>query len=206
MTLKIVFDFAGVLFRWHPEDMLQRVLPQLAHDEASTYHLKAQLFQAWGGDWGEFDRGCVSVPELVQRISKRTGIAAADVQRVVDAVPRELQPAADTVAWLAELRAAGREIYFLSNMPEPYAAHLERENPFIGWFIDGIFSARVQHIKPEREIFELAARRFGAEPEELVFLDDHEPNVEMACRLGWKALQFVNAAQAAAELRQRSWL
>lgn len=198
--MKIVFDFAGVVFHWQPERMLQRELPHLARDAASTGHLKAQIFQAWGGDWGEFDRGTVEVPELVQRIARRTGLAGPDVQRVVDAVPLELQPAQDTVAWLAELRAQGRELFYLSNMPEPYAAHLERENAFLGWFRDGIFSARVHHIKPEREIFELAAERFGAEPSQLVFMDDHGPNVEMARSLGWKAVHFVSAAQARQEV------
>lgn len=198
--MKIVFDFAGVLFRWHPESMLQREVPHLARDEESTHHLKAQIFQAWGGDWGDFDRGTVEVPELVQRISRRTGLAGHDVQRVVDAIPLELQPSHDTVAWLGELRAQGREIFFLSNMPEPYAAHLERENHFIGWFHDGIFSARVHHIKPEREIFELAAERFGAAPSELLFMDDHVPNVEMARSLGWSAVHFDNVAQARREV------
>jgi putative hydrolase of the HAD superfamily len=55
--MKLVFDFAGVVFRWHPENMLRREVPHLARDEPSTRNLKAQIFQAWGGDWGEFDRG-----------------------------------------------------------------------------------------------------------------------------------------------------
>lgn len=198
--MKIVFDFAGVVFHWHPENMLRREVPHLAHDEPSTRHLKAQVFEAWGGDWGEFDRGKVEVPELVRRISRRTGNAPADVQRIVDAIPRELQPAPATVAWLAELREQGRELFYLSNMPEPYAAHLERENAFISWFRDGVFSARVHHIKPEREIFELAAARFGAAPAELVFMDDHVPNVEMARSLGWHAIHFDSAAQARREV------
>jgi HAD superfamily hydrolase (TIGR01509 family) len=203
---KIVFDFAGVLFRWHPETMLRRELPHLAADEASARHWMREIFQAYGGDWGEFDRGTVAAPELVRRIARRTGLTEADVQRVVDRVPLELQPIAETVQWLAQLRDEGRTLFFLSNMPEPYAAHLERENEFISWFDDGVFSARVRHIKPERGIFELAAARFGAEPGELIFLDDHAPNVEMARSLGWNALQFTSAAQAAADLAASGWL
>ena len=199
--MKIVFDFAGVVFHWKPEVMLRREVPHLAHDETSTKRLMAQVFQAWGGDWGEFDRGRVEVPELVQRIARRTGHAEADLLRIVEAIPRELQPAADTVAWLDELRGAARPIYFLSNMPEPYAAKLERDNAFLRWFHDGIFSARVHHIKPEREIFELAAERFAARPDELIFLDDHLPNVEMARTLGWQAIHFHDAAQARAEMQ-----
>lgn len=202
---KIVFDFAGVLFGWHPPTMLRRVLPHIATDDASANHWCGEIFQAYGGDWGEFDRGTVEVADLVQRIVRRTGLAAADVQRVVERIPLELKPIAATVQWLAHLREQGRTLFFLSNMPEPYAAHLEREHGFIGWFDDGVISARVHHIKPEPGIFEVAARRFGAEPAELVFLDDHLPNVDSARSLGWNAVHFTSAAQAEAELVARGW-
>ena len=82
---------------------------------------------------------------------------------MVDAVPAELQPMPDTVALLRRLHAQGRRLHFLSNMPRPYAEHLEREHDFVGCFESGVFSARVQQIKPEREIFDIAARHFGAD-------------------------------------------
>ena len=203
--MKFVFDFAGVLFHWQPAAMLRRELPDLAHDEDSAQHWAREIFQAYVGDWGDFDRGTVEVPVLVDRIARRTGLPAASVQQIVDAVPRELQPVPDTVALLRRLRDAGRALYYLSNMPAPYADHLQASHDFVGWFRDGIFSARVGANKPEAAIFELAAARFDAEPGELVFMDDHLPNVQAARALGWHALLFVNAAQAEAELRDRGW-
>ncbi len=203
--MKIVFDFAGVLFRWQPAAMLQRETPHLAHDEASAAHWVEQIFQGYAGDWGDFDRGTVGAATLVKRIARRAGLAADDVQRIVDAVPHELQPVPDTVALLRRLRDAGRELYFLSNMPAPYADHLQAHHDFVGWFRDGVFSARVHANKPEAAIFEIAAARFGAAPGELVFLDDRLPNVLAARALGWKALQFSSAGQAEAELRERGW-
>ncbi len=196
---KIVFDFAGVLFHWQPLQMLQRELPHLARDAASAAHWAAQIYQSYGGDWGDFDRGTVSVPELVARISKRTGISAVDAQRAVDAIPLELQAMPASVALVQRLHQAGHPLYFLSNMPAPYAVHLEAHNPFLGWFADGVISARVHHNKPEPAIYDLAARRFLAAPGELLFVDDHLPNVHAAQAAGWRAFQFVDAAQAAAE-------
>jgi len=203
--VKVVFDFAGVLFRWQPVAMLQRELPHLATDGASARHWVAQIFQDYGGDWGDFDRGTVAVPVLVQRIARRTGLAAADVQRAVDAVPGELQPVPETVALLRRLHEAGRELYFISNMPAPYADHLEATHDFLRCFRDGVFSARVHLNKPEPAIFELATTRFGAVPAQLVFLDDHLPNVQAARELGWNALQFRDAAQAEAAMAARGW-
>ena len=204
--MKIVFDFAGVLFRWQPLAMLQREVPHLARDEASARHWATQIFQGYEGDWGEFDRGTLTVPALVERIARRSGLSAAEVQRVVDAVPNELQPVPDTVALLRRLRDAGRTLYFISNMPAPFADHLEATHDFVRWFRDGVFSARVHLNKPEPAIFELAAARFGAMPGGLVFLDDHAPNVQAAQALGWNALQFIDAVQAEAELHERGWV
>lgn len=204
--MRIVFDFGGVLFRWQPQQLLRRELPQQAVDEASAQRLAAAIFQGYGGDWADFDRGTVEVPELVQRIAARTGLAAAAVQTVVDAVPAELQPMPDTVALLRRLHRAGRRLHFLSNMPRPYAAHLEAAHDFVGCFESGVFSAHVGLIKPQPEIYAVAARHFDVPPAQLLFIDDVVDNVEAARRAGWQALHFVDAAACEAELRARGWV
>ena len=202
----IVFDFAGVLFGWQPAAMLRREVPHLASDEAAAEHWAREIFEGFAGDWLGFDTGHIDADEIVARIARRTGIAPADALRVVQAVPHELQPIAPTVALVERLHAAGHPLFFLSNMPAPYAEHLEREHAFIGCFRDGIYSGRVQLAKPDAAIFRLAAERFGRAPGQLVFLDDVAANVAAAQALGWDALQFRDAAQAEAELRERGWL
>lgn len=202
---RIVFDFVGVLFQWQPRDLLRRLLPEQASDDASAMHWERQIFQGYDGDWAEFDRGLVEPDALAARIAHRTGLAAAVVRTVIDAVPLTLQPVAATVNLLERLRAAGPALYYLSNMPASYADHLERHNPFLAGFADGVISARVQLSKPDPLIFELAARRFGVAPADLVFLDDVAANVAAARAAGWQALLFVNAAQAEAELRAAGW-
>jgi len=202
---RIVFDLGAVLFQWHPQAMLQRELPHLAFDDGSARHWVGQIFQNYQGDWGEFDRGTVTVPELVQRISRRTGLAAADVHTVVQAVPLELQPMAESVQLLQRLHAAGHTLHYLSNMPAPYADILEK-NAFFDCFESGIFSARVHHNKPEPAIFELAQQLYGVPASELVFLDDHSPNVQAAQALGWNASQFRQAQQAELDLRAAGWV
>ena len=201
----VVFDFAGVLFHWQPQDVLQQVLPQRAHDAASARHWEAQVFQSYGGDWAEFDRGTVTPADLVQRIAKRTGLAPAEVQAVVDAVPVALQPRPDTVALLQQLHAAGHPLYFLSNMPAPYADHLDRTHGFLRLFTGGVYSGRVLQIKPERAIYDLAAQRFGVPPGGLLFFDDVVANVAAAQSAGWQAAHFTDAAAARALLLARGF-
>ena len=203
---KIVFDFGGVVFHWKPTRLLQRELPQHATDEASAARWAEAIFQGYGGDWGEFDRGTLEVPVLVQRIAARTGLAQADVLRVVMGVPVELQPQAATVDLLRRLRDAGHGLHYLSNMPRPFADVIEAREPVVQWFHSGVFSAREGVIKPEPAIYELAAARFKARPADMVFLDDHLPNVLAARSLGWNALHFSDAAGAEAAMRGAGWL
>ena len=42
-------------------------------------------------------------------------------------------------------------------MPAPYADHLERNHAYFDLFDDGVFSARVQKMKPDAAIFDDAA-------------------------------------------------
>jgi putative hydrolase of the HAD superfamily len=201
----LVFDFGRVVFRWRPEALVSQVLPHRATDPEATRHWVQQVFQAYDGDWGEFDRGTVEPLELARRIAARTGLSEAEVSTLIEACPAELEPLPDTVAWLRRLHAQGRPLHYLSNMPAPFASHFERTHDFMTLFESGVFSSRVKLIKPDPAIFERAAELFGRAPEDLLFLDDHLPNIETARAAGWRAVHFENAAQAEAEVLALGW-
>jgi len=200
-----VFDFGRVVFRWRPEVLVSQVLPHRAADDAATHHWVQQIFQAYGGDWGDFDRGVVEAPELARRIAARTGLGEAEVAAIVEAAPGELEPLPDTVDWLRRLHAQGRPLHFLSNMPEPFAAHFERTHDVMALFESGVFSSRVQLLKPDPAIYAHAAAVFGRAPADLLFIDDHLPNIVAAREAGWQAVHFVDAAQAQAEAQALGW-
>ena len=198
--MNVVFDFAGVVFRWHPPSLLARELPHRATTQPVIERLTADFFQAYGGDWQEFDRGTIEVPALVERIAVRTGLEGWEVQRVVDGVPRELQPVPETLALMHRVKQAGHQLYYLSNMPAPYADHLERSHSFLKWFDGGVFSSRAKMVKPDAVIYRHALQQFGARASESVFLDDHAPNIDAARAEGLRGVLFVDAAQAEREL------
>lgn len=204
--MRIVFDFGGVVFRWHPASFLARVWPHRVETLEQGAQLAAQFFQNYGGDWGQFDQGLIGADEVAQRISARTGWALDEVEAVVRAVPDELTAVPAMVALISDLRAAGHRLHFLSNMPEPYADHLSANYPLGEWFESGLFSGRVKQIKPGAEIFAMAERRFEAQPQELLFLDDHPANVEAALARDWQAFLFTDAASARRELVSRRLL
>ncbi|MFY7864062.1 HAD family hydrolase [Roseateles sp.] len=194
--MNIVFDFGGVVFRWHPASFLARVWPHRVADVEEGAEVAAQFFENYGGDWGAFDQGLIDAETVIARITERTGWPRAEVAQVVAEVPNELQLQTDTAALIEELKQAGHRLFYLSNMPEPYADHLERSHPLNEWFESGVFSGRVKHSKPRQPIFEIASQQFGLAPQDCIFLDDHPANIEAAQALGWQAVLFTNAAEA----------
>lgn len=202
----VVFDFGGVLFRWHPPSFLARVWPDRVPDLETGVAVAAQFFENYSGDWGAFDQGLIDEATVVDRIAARTGWPRADVQQVVESVPEELQLQAGTVALIEDLKKAGHRLFFLSNMPEPLADHLEQLHPLHDWFESGVFSGRVKHSKPRTAVFELAAKRFGVLAESLLLLDDHPENIQAAKACGWQAELFTDAPAARTALQARGLL
>ncbi len=203
----VVFDFGGVLFRWQPKVLIQQVLPHLASSDDEALALAARVFQSFqpGSDWAEFDRGTLPWDGVRERIVQRTGLAADDVHTLMAAIPPHLEAMADSVAWLEALAAAGTRLYFLSNMPAPYAEHLQREHAFLQHFADGVFSCDVQQIKPNDDIFHTAVAQFGIDPSQTLFFDDNAHNITAARRLGWQAVAFEHAAQCQQAVRDAGW-
>ena len=204
--MNVVFDFGGVLFEWQPHEFMSRLLPRHAPDPEAARAAVLAFFQGFGGEWGEFDRGTIARGPLAEGIVRRTGLSLAEVDIVLDAVPHELRPIEGTVALLKRLHARGHALYFLSNMPAPYADHLEASHEFLNLFRAGVFSARVKMIKPEAAIFAHATQAFAIDAADTLFIDDVLHNAEAARAAGWQALHFKDAAQCEADLVQRGLL
>ena len=91
-------------------------------------------------------------------------------------------------------------------MPAPYARHLEANHEFLSLFRGGVYSSRVQLIKPESAIYAHALKAFGIEAGHTLFIDDLAYNAEAARAAGWHALHFQDPAQCERELVGRGLL
>ena len=201
MSRDVVFDLGGVVFRWEPLVLLQQLFPQRMPDEASARHWAGQIFQTFApeADWALFDLGRIEPEALAQRIARRTGLSEQELQQLIDGIPPHLTPLQGTVDLIHELKAAGHRLYFLSNMPAPYADHLQAVHPFFAQFEQGIFSAHVQQIKPLPDIFATAQARWPLR-EAPVFIDDVQHNIDAAHRHGWHGIRFETPQQVRAAL------
>ena len=100
---------------------------------------------------------------------------------------------------LKRLKTEGFKLYGLSNWCSKVYITMEQYDIFN--LLDGyIISSEVHKIKPEPGIYQSLFDRFSLKPEECVFADDKEENVEASIKEGMPAIVFKNADQFEAEL------
>ncbi len=202
--MNIVFDFGAVLFTWRPAELLRHHFPERAASKALAADLARVVFSH--ADWHQFDRGVLSMIEVVTRTAARLDLDPDTLMRLADSIPDHLLPMPATLALLAQLHSLREQqgnatkLYFLSNMPAPYARALVQRHAFIQCFDGGIFSSDVALIKPEAEIYALLERRYILAPARTIFIDDNAANVQAAQARGWQGIQFESAQQVQAQL------
>ncbi len=205
MTTSIVFDFGAVLFGWRPDLLVaQRFARQAATPHAAQVLARAIFHHA---DWLSFDRGVLDLPVVVDRTATRLGLPRADLADLMSGIGEYLTPIPETLDLLARLRRRRQQaddlrLFYLSNMPAPFARVLERRHDFLRWFDGGVFSGDVGLLKPEPAIFALLESRHALVPQQAIFIDDSAANVDAARARGWRAIEFRSADQLAADLHR----
>ena len=202
--MKLVFDLGGVVLNWRPYQLLQEVWPQRIADEQTAQLWASQIFESFNpnSDWAQFDLGLIDPEALAVKIANRVGVTQEEMQALIESIPNHLSPLPGTVQLLADLKAAGHPLYFLSNMPATYANFLEEAHDFFGYFLEGIFSARIQQIKPSPQIFLTANQQFQVSGKDTIFIDDVQHNIDAAEAHGWTGIRFDNPQQVRQQLIQ----
>ena len=193
--MDIVFDFGAVLFRWDPLALVTDFFPQHCATADDGHALAREIFHH--PDWLEFDAGRIALDEVKQRTVQRLGLPVDGVHALMDHQGERLAPIGESIALLERLRklrdgpqGEGLRLFFLSNMPEPYARVLEERHDFIGWFDGGVFSGDVQMLKPEPGIFVHTQEHLGLRPDKTIFIDDSLVNAQAASAQGWRGLHL----------------
>ncbi|MDR6536171.1 HAD-IA family hydrolase [Variovorax soli] len=209
----VVFDLGAVLLSWEPVSLVHAVLAPHTPTAQAAHALAREMFHH--EDWLGFDRGTHSLEDAIGRMALRLSLPVERLNSMLAPMGERLEPIAVTLELLdalCERRDAGEplRLYYLSNMPAPYARVLEQRHAFLRWFDGGIFSGDVRMLKPQPEIYQLLATRHGLEASETVFIDDSAANVAAARALGWQAIHCeapsALPAQLAAYLPVRSIL
>jgi putative hydrolase of the HAD superfamily len=200
--MNIVFDFGAVMVQWRPHDVVRKHFPDIANTPEAAAQLANSIFAH--PDWQSFDAGRVSAQEISRLSASRLSLDMKAVQHMVDAIEDHITPIPSSVQVLEKLyverEAKGHKLYFLSNMPVPYARGLERHT-FMRCFDGGIFSGDVGLIKPQPEIFQKLEAMYGLQGQRILFIDDHATNISAAEKQGWQTLHLTDPSMLTALLQ-----
>jgi 2-haloacid dehalogenase len=192
----VIFDLGGVLIDWDPRHLYRRLFADETAMEAFLNEVATQEWNAQqdaGRPWAE------AVTALVAQYPDQRGLIEAFHGRWPEMVAG---PIGGTVDVLADLREAGLRLYALSNWSAETFPIARRRFPFLDWFDGIVISGEVGVVKPDARIFEHLVARYAVEPGMAVFIDDSAVNVGAAARLGFVALQFVDARSLRHDLEE----
>lgn len=195
MSIKaVVFDVGNVLYGWDPEAFLVR---QIADDEERLRFLEESDFYGWHEslDGGRpFDRAAA---ELSEKFPSYAALIRAWGDRFGETIKHPV-PGVHTI--VEQLDSRGVPLFAITNFSADFwAPFAARERAFFSRFRDIVVSGEVKLLKPDPAIYYLALDRFGLKPEQALFIDDRQINVEAAEAVGMHAHLFTDAA----ELQQR---
>ena len=90
----------------------------------------------------------------------------------------------ETVRLMRDIKAAGRTLGILSNMPGDFLVWARRNIPVFAEADAAVFSCEERLIKPEAAIYAKLRERVGVDYGEIVFFDDLPDNIAAARELG----------------------
>jgi putative hydrolase of the HAD superfamily len=94
------------------------------------------------------------------------------------------------LAWQQQLKHHGIRTAILSNMGDTVLANIEREFNWLPQFDALVWSFQYKMAKPAPEIYKIVLDRLGTKPEETLFIDDKQANIDAARALGILGVQF----------------
>jgi 2-haloacid dehalogenase len=184
----LVFDLGGVVLDWNPRHLFRGLIRDEAQRE---WFLTEVCSPRWNA---QMDAGKPSA-EAVAELSAQYPGHASWIRAYWERWPEMLGGLVPgTGELIADLAAAGRDLYAITNFPaEVWPVTLDTF-PVLSQFRDVIVSGLEGVTKPGPEIFALALRRFGVAAGDCLFIDDIAANVDGARAAGIAAVQFTSAA------------
>lgn len=108
------------------------------------------------------------------------------------------------LAWQLVLKQHGLLTAILSNMGDTVHQAMQKELDWLSRFDVLVWSYQLGIAKPDPRIYRCTLEKLGTRPEETLFIDDRQVNVEAAIALGMKGVVFTTVDHLRADLIAQS--
>ncbi|NLL78702.1 MAG: HAD family phosphatase [Clostridiales bacterium] len=196
MIKTVIFDIGNVLvdYSWR-EFFDQFKLPPDIYERLT----RATVLNE---DWNEFDRGVLTTRQVLDLLKENDPQIGDVIDRVFENANGLVTRRDYAIPWIKELQAKGCRVLVLSNFSEKALQDCADAMDFLAYVDGGILSYREKVIKPMPEIYERLIAQNDLIPQECVFLDDLQQNLDGAAAFGIHTILFRTKEQAEEELRK----
>ena len=154
----------------------------------------------------ELETGRIAEVDFLARLADALEPAIGhrpEMHRFAEIYFEALNPNQEMIELMRELKAAAYRMAMLTNNVREWEARWRSMLPVDEIFELVVDSAFVGMRKPDAEIYELTLERLGSPaPEQCLFIDDIEANIEAARALGLKAVHFRHHDQAVEDIHE----
>lgn len=196
MIKNIIFDMGQVLLKFEPILFIERL--SIFNNEDQEILLK-EIYHSQ--EWVMMDKGTLTINEAIDIFKQK--VPEHLKQYVYDLVDNWYEPRIPVEGMLELVEELSKKynLFLLSNASENQPKYWNKTE-FAKYFKDTLISCDVHVIKPNKEIYELAIKKFNIKPNESIFIDDNKDNVQGAINSGINAIQFIDANKLKEELKE----
>lgn len=194
MIRNIIFDVGKVLVSYEPEAYMRN----LGLDEAARAAVNQAMFE--NPLWDQSDKGVMSPEEFLEAFIAGAPEYESEIRKIHNTVGNTVELLPYVMNWIGELKERGYGIYILSNYAENMWNQTRAKLKFLSLVDGAVFSYTCKMLKPEKEIYLYLCEKYELNPEECVFIDDRQVNIEGGQNVGIQGILFENYEQAKVRL------
>ena len=194
--MKFLFDLGGVFFDWDPNHFYKNVFENI---EEREFFLAEVCNDQWNVQQDAGRSIAEAELELIPKFphyEKEIKMYYKNHRKMIRGVFEE------SVDILKKLKDQNYDCYVLSNWSAQTFAGMTDDYPFLKLFDGLLISGEDKLIKPDHAIYQLARDRFNLNPEETVFIDDKQKNIEAAKGLDFKTIHLIDPKNIEIEINQ----
>lgn len=181
----VIFDCFGVLYTDSKQSLLDVVAPERRQELHDLY--VANNYGLYGHE------------AYLEHVAE---IVGTSVDEVADYIAHEHHLNRKLVAYITDHLKGAYKIGMLSNIGREWIDSFFTKHQLHELFDEVVLSGEEGIVKPNPEIFELAAARLGVEPAACIMIDDIAENCDGAIAAGMASIQFSDNDQALSDLEK----
>ena len=182
MIRAIIFDIGGVLIDDPSTEMVNYYAGALGVPQQNCVNVLRKVWDVW-------HTGQITEQEVWRRMSSDLHIPPYNGDALwLKGFKHAYRERPEMFALLTQLKQQGYTIALLSNTEPPIMQYL-KEHPYEHVDV-GFYSCEIGISKPAKAIYERVLQQLAVQPQEAIFIDDRQENVDSAISVGIHGFLF----------------